>query len=195
MLMVGSDPVEVEGLLLGGELLCPSCEGVLRPWGHARWRSSRRERDSVRHRPRRASCSACAKTHVLLPAAWLSRRADGVSVIGAALLAKAAGAGHRPIAAALGRAPATVRGWLRRFAARAEDLRVLFIGLLHALDPEPAPLVVTGSVFADAVESLGRAAAAAVRRLGTSSPWEFASRASAGRLLAPLPVIAAEPGR
>src|SRR5206468_2953908 len=95
MLMVGTDPVEVERLLLGGELLCPSCSGALRPWGHARWRSSRRERDIVRHRPRRATCSGCAKTHVLLPATWLSRRADAISVIGAALLAKAAGAGHR----------------------------------------------------------------------------------------------------
>jgi hypothetical protein len=129
----------------------------------------------------------CAKTHVLLPAAWLSRRADGVSVIGAALLAKAAGVGHRPIAAGLGRAPATVRGWLRRFTARAEEVRVLFTGLLHALDPSAGPLPVTGSVFADALEALGSAAAAAVRRLGVCAPWEFASRASAGLLLAPLP--------
>jgi hypothetical protein len=187
MLMVGTDPVQVERLLLGGELLCPSCSGALRPWGHARWRSSRRERDSVRHRPRRATCLGCAKTHVLLPAAWLSRRADAISVIGAALLAKAAGAGHRPIAVTLGRAPATVRGWLRRFTARAEELRVLFSALLHALDPSAGPLPVTGSVFADALEALGSAAAAAVRRLGVSSPWEFASRAGSGLLLGPLP--------
>jgi len=39
----------------------------------------------------------------LLSTAWLLRRADAVSVIGSALLAKAAGAGHRLIAAALGR--------------------------------------------------------------------------------------------
>lgn len=43
----------------------------------------------------RASCTGCAKTHVLLPAAWLSRRGDAVSVVGSALLAKAAGTGHR----------------------------------------------------------------------------------------------------
>lgn len=195
MLMVGTDPLEVERLLLGGELACPSCEGVLRPWGHARSRSSRREEGSVRHRPRRTSCSGCPKTHVLLPAAGLPRRADGVSVIGAALLAKAAGVGHRPIAVALGRPVSTVRGWLRRFQIRAEDVRVLFTDLLFALDPEPGPLLPRGSVFADAVEVLGRAAAAAVRRLGSASPWEFASRASAGLLLAPLPAIAAEPGR
>jgi hypothetical protein len=183
--MVGTDPVEVEGLLLAGELACPSCAGVLRPWGHARWRSSRQEGDGVLHRPRRASCAACAKTHVLLPERWLSRRADSVVVIGSALLAKATGAGHRPIASGLGRPASTVRGWLRRFEARAEDVRVLFTRLLYALDPEAGPLLPRGSVFADAVEALGRAGAAAVRRLAPGSPWGFASRASAGLLLAP----------
>jgi hypothetical protein len=183
--MVGTDPVEVEGLLLAGELVCPSCAGVLRPWGYARWRSSRLERDSVRHRPRRASCSGCARTHVLLPSAWLARRADAVAVIGSALLAKAGGVGHRPIASGLGRPASTVRGWLRRFEARAEDVRVLFTRLLHALDPEAGPVRPRGSVFADAVEALGRAGAAAVCRLAPDPPWEFASRASAGLLLAP----------
>jgi len=126
---------------------------------------------------------------VLLPAWGLLRRADAVAVIGAALLAKAAGAGHRPIAAALGRPACTVRGWLRRFTARAESVRVLFTGLLHALDPQAPPLPASGSVFAGAVEVLGRAASAAVRRLGPVPPWQFAATASGGRLLAtPAPV-------
>lgn len=185
MLMVGTDPGQVERLLLAGELACPSCAGVLRPWGHARLRSSRREEERVRHRPRRASCSGCARTHVLLPATWLVRRADGVSVIGSALLAKATGSGHRPIAAGLGRPLSTVRGWLRRFGVRAEDVRVLFTRLLHALDPQAGPLVPRGSVFTDALEAVGRAAAAAVRRLWPRPLWEFTSRASAGLLLAP----------
>ena len=191
--MVDTDSAEVERLLLGGDLSCPSCAGVLRRWGHARWRSSRGELGDVRHRPRRAICSACGRTHVLLPATWLLRRADGVAVIGAALLAKATGAGHRPIAAMLGRPPATVRGWLRRFATRAEDIRVVFTRLLHAVDPEADPLLPRGSGFADAVEALGRAAAAVVVRLSPGSPWEFASRASAGLLLAPCLQTAAEP--
>src|SRR5450759_565469 len=123
MLMVDTDAVVVERLLLAGGLACPRGGGVLRPWGHARWRSSRQEEGSVRHRPRRASCTDCAKTHVLLAAAWLSRRADAASVIGSTWLAKAAGQGHRLIAAALGRPASTVRGWLRRFGARGEDLR------------------------------------------------------------------------
>lgn len=37
MLMVGTDPVEVERMLAGGLLVCPGCAGRLRPWGWARW--------------------------------------------------------------------------------------------------------------------------------------------------------------
>jgi hypothetical protein len=185
MLMVDTDAVVVERLLLTGQLTCPSCGGVLAPWGNGRWRSSRREQGVVRHRPRRASCTGCPKTHVLLSSTWLLRRGDDVSVIGLALLAKAAGAGHQSIAAALGRPASTVRGWLRRFGARAEDVRVLFTWLLHSLDPEAGPLVPRGSVFADALEALGRAGAAGVRRLGPRPPWEFASWATGGSLLAP----------
>ena len=185
MLMVGNDAVVVEARLLTGGLGCPSCGGVLRPWGHARWRFSRGHEGAVRHRPRRASCMGCASTHVLLPAAWLSRRGDGVSVIGWALLAKAAGAGHRRIAALLGRPACTVRGWLRRFGERSEDVRVFFTRLLHSLDPQAGPLLPRESVFADALEALGRAAAAGVRRLVPRPPWEFASWATGGLLLAP----------
>jgi hypothetical protein len=198
MVMVDTDPVEVERALLAGELSCPVCAGVLRPWGHARWRFLRGEDDTVRHRPRRSACSGCARTHVLLACSWLPRRADAVTVIGAALLAKASGLGHRPIAAALRRPVSTVRSWLRRFAARVEEIRVLFTGLLHALDPEPEPLLVTGSVFADAVEVMGRAASAAVVRLSPRSwsgcPWAFAARASGGRLLASCPRADCEAG-
>jgi hypothetical protein len=183
--MVGTDPVEVGDQLGAGLLACPDCGGALRPWGHARWRTRREETRSVRHRPRRASCSGCGRTHVLLPASGLLRRADSVSVIGAALLAKAGGAGHRKIAAGLGRPASTVRGWLRRLTVRAEAVRVLFTGLLHALDPQAPPLPASGSVLADAVEVLGRAVSAAVRRLGPVPAWQFAATASAGRLLAP----------
>jgi hypothetical protein len=47
-------------------------------------------------------------------------------VIGAGLTAKATGAGHRLTAALLGRPPETVRGWLRRFATRVEEVRAVF---------------------------------------------------------------------
>lgn len=185
MLMVGTDPVEVERLLVSGELSCPACGGVLAPWGNARWRSARGEQGLVRHRPRRARCVACGGSHVLLAQVWLLRRADAVCVIGAALEASAAGAGHRSIAAVLDRPVCTVRGWLRRFAARAEQVRADFTGLLHVLDPAAPGLVPASSAFADAVEAIGRAGAAGVLRLSPLAPWQFASRASGGRLLCP----------
>ena len=40
-------------------------------------------------------------------------------------------------------------------------------------------------MFADALEALGRAGAAGVRRLSPRPPWEFTSWAGAGLLLAP----------
>ncbi|MDN5769210.1 MAG: hypothetical protein L0H78_25850 [Humibacillus sp.] len=186
MMMVGTDEAGVERSLLSGELVCPSCSGLLAPWGHARSRSSRGPEGTVRHRPRRARCSSCRGTHVLLAQAWLWRRADAVSVIGAALEAKAAGAGHRSIAARLGRPACTVRGWLRRFTVRAEQERARFTRLLVALDPLAGPLVPRASVVADALEALGAAAAAAVLRLSPQPAWELAARATGGRLLAPV---------
>ncbi len=106
-------------------------------------------------------------------------------MVGRALLAKAAGAGHRGIAALLDRPVSTVRGWLRRFGVRAEGLRVLFTRLLHALDASVAAVGVTGSGFTDALESLGLAAAAAARLFGPRPAWQFAAAATGGLLLGP----------
>ena len=106
-------------------------------------------------------------------------------MIGRALLAKAGGSGHRSIAVLVGRPVSTVRGWLRRFGVRAESLRVLFTGLLHELDACAAAVPVVGSVFADALEVLGLAAAAAARLFGPRPVWYFASAASGGLLLGP----------
>src|SRR5262245_57898450 len=123
---------------------------------------------------------------MLLPVAALVRRADGGGGIGAALAAKAAGWGHRPIAQRLGRPAGTVRGWLRRFAERAEGLRAAFTGLLLvelAVDPP----VLEGQVGAgDAVVAIVAAAGVvAARLLVVVSPWELACAVTSGRLLAP----------
>lgn len=185
MLMVGTDAGGVERELCEGRLCCPACRGVLRRWGHARFRAVRGRVGVIRLRPRRSRCSGCGQTHVLLPELALARRADAVTVIGAAVTAKASGVGHRRIGAALGRAAGTVRGWLRRFAALAEPIRVLFTTLAHALDPGLSAAEPTGSSFADAVAAIGAAARAASLRLGPRGPWLFAARVSDGRLLAP----------
>jgi hypothetical protein len=52
-------------------------------------------------------------THVLLPVTLLRRRAYLADLIWAALVVKAAGAGHRVIGARFGVPVSTVRGWLR----------------------------------------------------------------------------------
>jgi hypothetical protein len=115
-------------------------------------------------------------THVLLPVGVLLRRRDLASVIGSALLAKADGKGHRPIAVELEVPATTVRGWLRRFAARAELIAGHFARLAAWLDPSAAVPQPRGSPLACAVEAIGVAAVAAARRLGAhTGPFEFAS--------------------
>lgn len=184
VLMVDPDPVGVERALVAGELACPGCLGELRPWA----RVPRRLREHAADRRvwlRRSRCRACRVTHVLLPVMALARRLDLVEVIGAALAAKAAGAGHRRLAEELGVPPTTARGWLRRFAARAGPIREHFTRLAHALDPELGSICPRGSPAADALEAIGMAAAAAARRLGpAASPWQFAAGATGGLLLA-----------
>jgi hypothetical protein len=125
---------------------------------------------------------------VLLLVDALLRRADTVEVIGAALMDKAAGVGHRRIAARLGRADSTVRGWLRRFGSRAEVLRVVFTALAATISTwAPLPQARAGGVFAAAVEAIGAGAAAVGVRFGVGvlSGWRLVCAVSSGRLLAP----------
>jgi transcriptional regulator GlxA family with amidase domain len=125
---------------------------------------------------------------VLLPVFALLRRADVVTVIGAALVAKAAGAGVRTVAEAVGRPVETVRGWLRRFAGRAEAVRVVFTALLVDAGVDPVPPAAAVSAFADAVAAVAGASAAVASRwpeVGEVPPWLLAAAVSGGRLLAP----------
>jgi hypothetical protein len=117
----------------------------------------------------------------------LLRRADAAAVIGTALALKAAGRGHRRIAEGLGRAAGTVRGWLRRFAGRAEALRCAFTALAVSVDADAPPIEPAGSDFADAVAAVGAAVAAIGRRwpvLLAVSAWEIACAVTNGGLLA-----------
>jgi hypothetical protein len=190
MVTVGVVAGVVEWRLAEGGLRCPACAGRLAGWGHARERVVRGESGiGWRFRPRRSRCEGCGVTHVLLPVSCLLRRADGVAVIWAALAGKAAGLGYRPVARLVGRAESTVRGWLARFASRAELVRGLFTAWLCALDADPPPLPPAGSAVADAVAAVAGAAAAAGRRwagrLVSLSPGELASSVSGGQLLSP----------
>lgn len=183
--MVCAEEARVEAELVGGLLGCPSCRGVLGPWGHARRRVIRCADGEERWlRPRRSKCRACATTHVLLPEVCLLRRRDEVSVIGAAIEAKVAGRGYRWIAARLGVHADTVRGWLRRFAERVELVRAHFTRCAAWLDPELGPVLPAGSGIADALEAIAVAGRAWVLRFGAGDPWQVASRLSGGVLLA-----------
>jgi hypothetical protein len=125
---------------------------------------------------------------VLLPAWCLLRRADAAAVIGAALEAAAAGGGHRKIARLLGRPASTVRGWLRRFAGRAEPVRAFFTVLLARAAPDPVMPAGTAGPVAAAVSAIAGAAAAVAARwplVGGVPVWAAASAASGGLLLAP----------
>ena len=174
--------VEVE--LAGGSLSCPSCRGVLGPWGHARERVLRCHSGDRWLRPRRGRCRACTGTHVLLPELALSRRQDEVAVIGQAIEASVAGVGYRRIGARLGVVADTVRGWLRRFALRADQIRAHFTRCAVMLDPELGAVLSAGSGVADALEAIAVAARAWVLRFGPAEPWQVASRLSGGVLLA-----------
>lgn len=186
LVTVEANTAAVERRLAAGELSCPDCAGTLNGWGHGRERLVRGPAGLVRLRPRRSRCAGCGVTHVLLPVVALLRRADLAVVIGAALAAKAAGAGHRRIALVLGRPAETVRGWLRRFAGRLEAVRGVFTVWLRSLDPDPVMPVPGGDAWADAMIAINAATAAAARRFViTVSPWELTAAVSSGRLLAP----------
>jgi hypothetical protein len=186
MLTVETDTAAVEERLRSGRLACPGCAGVLAGWGRARARTVRGPDGGVALVPRRSRCTGCRATHVLLPVLLLVRRADTAVVIGAALAAKACGGGHRQIAERLGRPAGTVRGWLRRFGARVEGVRVVFTLRCRALAPDPVLPGPAGSGWADAVAAVTAAAGAFIARFSVEVPvWQVASAVSAGRLLSP----------
>jgi hypothetical protein len=176
----------VEDALRAGRVCCPDCDRPLSPHGFAREREVRLRYGSRLLTPRRGICRPCARTHVLLPAFCVPRRRDGVEVIGLALLGAASGEGHRTIAARLDRPPGTVRGWLRAFARRSDQLRQCAVRWTIELgDADALPRRPAGSPIADALEALACAARAWLLRCGPArgSPWELAVALTGGRLL------------
>ena len=201
---VGVDPAGVERQLVSGELACPDCGSRLAPWGYAAPRFVREAGESVRRiRPRRAICSragGCGRTHVLLPRFCLGRRVDVVAVIWAALVNRAAGWGWRRVCAAAGRPASTVRGWLSRFSAHAEPIRVGFARLerLAGVGADMDRLSPAGSPTADAVAQIGAGCATVRRTRGAAvfevSAAELVAACSGGWLLGSRPpAVAASP--
>jgi hypothetical protein len=189
VLAVRDDPGRVDTELAAGRLCCPSCGGSLAPWGWARPRRLRTLAGPWWLRPRRARCRICRATHVLVSTVTLCRRSATIEVIGAALAAKRAGLGHRRIADQLGVPAATVRGWLRRFTARAEQVRATATTWAYRLDTNVWRITPRGSPFDDALEALGVAVGAVVRVLGPArSPWHVVAALTGAMLLAPSPL-------
>jgi hypothetical protein len=186
-------PERAERILQAGNMHCPRCPGRLRPFGHGRTRTVRgRGGDTLRMTPRRARCGGCGGTQILLPATLTVRRADSTEVIGAALAAKAGGAGFRAIAATLARPVSTVRSWLRRVPdqhaqwlyERAVD-RAVQIDRELLVGPAQYP-----TVLGQALNLLAGAALRYRERLGLTDPvWALIGFFARGRLLAP-PVAA-----
>ena len=188
MLTVGNSAAGVESLLGDGLLSCPGCGGRLGGHGHAvRRRVFTAGRLAVWARPRRARCSCCGATHVLLPAWLLARRCDGTAVIGDMLARAARGQGFRSIAAASGVPQDTVRDRLRRFRSSAGRVREFFTRLAGVLAVDPVPLDPAGGVVGDAVVAVAAAAVAAAGRWPALavSAWELAAVVTMGSLLSP----------
>lgn len=190
-MIIAVDSDQAEEDLIAGRLACPRCRAPLRAWAYAARRRVRRlNAPDLVVRPRRARCSACGATQVILPAACLPRRADATEVVGAALLAKARGNGYRRIARDLQRSVSTVRRWLRRvdgehvewLRRRAVDrAHLLDVEVLGHLDPQANPLT-------DALAALGAAVAAWRRRFARhAEAWTLIGVFTGGRLLGPTP--------
>jgi hypothetical protein len=130
-------------------------------------------------------------THVLLPVTVLLRRAYAAEVIGAALLARVGGHGHRWIGAALDVPAATVRGWLRVAGGRLEAVRVYLLRIAVRAGVDVRVPQALGCPWRDLLAALGAATAAVTGRfgplgvLGAVTAWQVAVACSAGRLLAP----------
>lgn len=76
-----------------------------------------------------------------------------------------------------------MRGWRRCFRKRAEEIWVQFTELVHEWDPEQPGIEARETPAQDALEAIGVAAQAAVRRFGPEPLWRFVAGASGGRLL------------
>ena len=187
--MVVARPEVAEETLLAGDLPCPQCRGVLRPFGSGRTRTVRGiGSDTVTVTPRRARCPDCRVTQILLPTALTVRRADSTEAIGNALVAHARGAGHRSIAARFGRPESTVRRWLR--GVREPHAQWLYrrgVDRAAAIDREllvrPAPQRTT---LGHALNLLAGAALRYRDRFDLAVPvWALIGSFAHGRLLAP----------
>ena len=168
-----------------GKLTCPDCDGTLRRWSNARPRTVRLLLGRrLALTPPRLRCRACGRTHVVHAVQIAPRHAYGTEVVHAALLAAAAGRGHRAVAAELDLPADTVRGWLRTAHAVAEDIRTRSVQVIVALDQDRMPQAVRPNRLGNALDALGTAARLVARRWQLRAPlWQVAHVITRGALL------------
>jgi hypothetical protein len=158
---------------------CPTCSKPMSFWGSY----SRPLRLGIELRLviRRARCSRCAISHALIPEFVAIGRLDGVEVIGGALEEMAGGTVTSTTALRAGIPLTTVRGWRRRFAARADLLArgmlAAAVGLGDLLPRLPEGVV---RIALAAIEAV---AAALCRRGVSGGRWSLANRVVGGHLL------------
>lgn len=189
-MMIVDSTERSEAALLAGRIECPGCRAPLRPHGHARHRTMRGLGDMrLGVRPRRARGEGCGRTQVLLPSTLSVRRADSLEVIGTALAAQVAGAGHRRIAAHLDRPVSTVRRWLRRAAPPAHAQWLYEQAVRHAFRLNPDILVRPKSwpsLLGWSLNILAGAAMAYRERVAADlPPWTLIGHFTQGNLLGP----------
>ena len=165
--------------------LCPSCSTPMVFWSGYR-RSVRVGGRFVRVWVRRARCRGCRMSHGLIPSFLVRHRQDLVDTIGVAIALIAGGVS---IGATAGRVRVpftTVRGWWRRFRARAPVWWAGFAAAaveLGDLGPGRWPSGWSAAAVA-AIESTHRAAL--VRHpLRTPTVWGLASVIVGGTLIGP----------
>ncbi|MGW6413537.1 DUF6431 domain-containing protein [Streptomyces vinaceus] len=168
------DAIAARQALRAGLLSCPDCRGVLRPWATARARTVRLPGGrQARFTPDRARCASCCRTHVLLPAQLVPRRAYSADVIGAALLAAAHGTSRTVTAADLRVPASTLRDWLRAARRGATTLvahaaqAATYLGV--SVYDHRSTGSWLGSTLAEALDALG-AAARALGRITRLAP-------------------------
>jgi hypothetical protein len=181
MLIVNPDNEIVEQQLLAGRLLCPKCRGVLNPWTWARLRRVRGIHTAIR--PRRARCSECRSTHVLLPDTLVLRKADSAENIGACLMLSSTGLGYRKISEAMNIPETTTRRLLRVVKANESELAAALAQQIRQLDPLSPSATKVNSGSSTIVFQLSAWVNALLLRFGTKAtiaPWRSLSRLTKG---------------
>ena len=183
-LIVSENIDEVENNLKMGKFACPACLSPLKRHGHGRsrliWSCGGTK---IEITPRRGRCDKCRKTQVLLPEILFIRRTYTAEVIGGALLDNAEGISANLIAKKLDIPFMTVRGWLRRFNKKADEIAKEFMSLALSLNASLNEVSPTGSKFKDAINAIGLAIEAYRVRLGDLKHWSMVSRVTKGALL------------